>query len=73
MDGQTLEIIQQLIEWHNSKVESLRLVEQHKDADIKLGDTEIKAGSEMHVGVRIGISVALESLGKLPISLESNK
>lgn len=69
MDAETLEIIEQLIEWHNSKVESLRLVENHKDASIMLNDIEIKPDSDIHKGIRAGITIALESLGELPISL----
>lgn len=68
MDAQTYEILQQLIEWHKNRVDGLNLVLEKKDADIQLGDQTIKAGSAVHKGVVIGVTVALDSLGELPIS-----
>lgn len=69
MDAQTYEILQQLFEWHKNRVEGLKLVLEKKDADIHLGDQVIKAGTPIHTGVIIGVTVALDSLGKLPISI----
>lgn len=68
MDVQTYEILQQLIEWHKNRVDGLKLVIDKKDADIVLGEQTIKAGSSIHTGVVIGVTVALDSLGELPIS-----
>lgn len=68
MDTQTYEILQQLIEWHKGRVDGLKLVTEKKDVDIVLGDQTIKAGSPIHTGIIIGVTVALDSLGELPIS-----
>lgn len=69
MDTETYEILQQLIEWHKNRVDGLKLVLDKKDAGIKLGDRTIEAGTPIHTGIIIGVTIALDSLGELPISL----
>ena len=69
MDKETYEIVNQLIEWHKGKVENLRLVIEKKDADIVLGEQTIKAGTPIHLGITIGVTIALDSFGELPIKL----
>ncbi len=69
MDNETYEMVKQLIAWHENKVESLKLVIEKKDADIVLGDQTIKAGTPVHLGITIGVTIALDSLGELPIKL----
>ncbi len=69
MENETYEIVKQLIEWHKGRVDSLKLVLEKKEADIVLGDQTIKAGTPIHLGITIGVTIALDSLGKLPIEL----
>lgn len=61
------ELLQALYDWRESKVNNLKIILEHKDADINFGDFEIKAGSDKHKGVQVGIILALHFLGKLPI------
>lgn len=62
------ELLEGLVRWHQSKVEGLNLVLDKTDADISMGNgLLIKAGTETHKGVRIGIILALSLLGKLPL------
>ena len=69
MNEETLEIIEQLIEWHQGQVDQLQMVIDKADADIKMEDLTIKSGTPLHNGIVIGIRIALMQLGELPISL----
>lgn len=69
MNEETLEIIEKLLEWHQIQVDQLQMVIDKSDADIKIDDMTIEAGSPLHRGIIIGVKIALMQLGKLPISL----
>ncbi|AXF75188.1 hypothetical protein LU631_09815 [Erwinia tracheiphila] len=60
-------------EWHKNKVAQLQLVVDKKDADIELGYQypDIKAGSELGRGLRLGITLALFMLGELPFTVNN--
>lgn len=69
MNEETLEVIEQLIEWHQGQVDQLQMVIDKSDACIKIDDMTIEAGTPLHRGIIIGVKIALMQLGKLPISL----
>lgn len=72
MNEQTVEVIRQLLDWHKQKVENLKLVTEHVEAGIRVADKngdETELTAEQCVGVRFGVSLALEHLGRLPIEL----
>lgn len=63
-----LELLEGLVKWHQVQTESLNLVIEKRDADIDFGGEKvIKAGTEMHRGVRIGILLSLSLLGEMPL------
>lgn len=64
-----IEFTNQLSNWHESRVQNLQLILDKPDANLKLGTTLIKAESDLAKGVRIGIRLALEQLGRLPFSV----
>ncbi|OWY39366.1 hypothetical protein CEK28_08590 [Xenophilus sp. AP218F] len=64
-----MEFIQQLQAWHADRVEQLKLITEHKDASIMLNQDEIAGDSPIAKGLRIGIQIALDKLGKLPFSV----
>ena len=70
MDSQTLELAQAIQEWHKNNVDQLELVNEKANANIKLGDIEIEAGTDLHKGFQIGVMVALNQFKELPFSLE---
>ena len=70
MNEETLEIIEQLIEWHQGQVDQLQLIIDKDDATIKIGEIEVEPGTPIHKGIIIGVKIALMQLGKLPISLK---
>lgn len=75
MREEDAQAVQQLIDWHADKVAQLNMVKDHPDAEIKLGNDEASAiilTGEQAKGFRVGITVALEYLGELPISLTQN-
>ncbi|HCG2926647.1 TPA: hypothetical protein ACNFPO_004443 [Citrobacter freundii] len=61
------ELAQALFDWHEGQIQNLNMILEHKDADLNFGDVEIKAGTDKHKGVQVGIILALHYLGKLPI------
>ena len=69
-DPDLVEFIRDLQAWHQRQVSQLEEITAHKDAGIKLGDREIPAGSDLAKGVRIGVMIGLQFLGKLPFSAE---
>ncbi len=73
MDSQTLELAQAIQEWHKNKVDQLELVNEKGDASIKLGDIEIEAGTDLHKGFKLGVTIALDQFSTLPFSLERNE
>ncbi|CUZ67959.1 hypothetical protein ACYZFV_10225 [Serratia ureilytica] len=61
--------VQDLADWHEKQIDNLQLILAHPDADISLGpDLTIEAGSDKAKGIRVGIMLALNYLGKLPFS-----
>ncbi|BAK75776.1 hypothetical protein NH8B_0944 [Pseudogulbenkiania sp. NH8B] len=66
---EVVEFINTLTEWHKNRVEQLELITNNRDAGIRLGDRTIEAGSDIAKGIRLGIAIALEQLGKLPFSV----
>ncbi len=61
--------VQGLEDWHEKQIDNLQLILAHPDADISLGpDLTIEAGSDKAKGIRVGIMLALNYLGKLPFS-----
>ena len=72
MSGDEYEVIQQLFEWHEGQVNQLNLIVEKSDADLMLGDTKIESGTELHKGIVFGVQIALEQLGKLPLTINNN-
>lgn len=68
-DPAVIEFTQQLQSWHAGRVANLRLVVDKENTHLVIGSTEIEAGSELAKGIRIGVLIALEQLGKLPFSV----
>jgi hypothetical protein len=64
------EFLQKLLDWHGERVESLQLILDHKDARLKIGDKEIEPDSDIAKGIRFGVGIALDTLGKLPFSVD---
>ena len=69
MDEETLEIIEHIIEWHSNQVGQLEMIVEKNDADIKIDDMTIKAGTPLHNGIIIGVKIALMQLGELPFEI----
>lgn len=71
MDNNEMEVVKQLIEWHKSQVEQLKMVtETHSDAGINIGGISIEPGTDMHKGFQVGVLASLSLLGELPLKLE---
>ena len=68
-DPATLEFIQGLEAWHNSRITQLQLVIDNKDSDIVLGDVTIPHDSDSAKGIRTGLAIAVDILGELPFQL----
>lgn len=68
-DQEFIEVIQKLQGWHASQVAQLRLITDNRTAELKLGEQLIAADSDMAKGVRLGVLIALDRLGKLPFSV----
>lgn len=71
-DDGILAVIEGLQSWHGSKIAQLQQILDHKDSDIVIADTEIVAGSDVARGLRIGVMLAIDMLGKLPLVVERN-
>ena len=62
-------------EHFNHKRDQLQMVLSNKEASIRLGDDddddpiEIEAGTDMHKGFMVGISIALHIIGQFPITI----
>jgi hypothetical protein len=68
-DPDVANILQMLMDWHEKKRSELQLIVTENKADLVFGDKKIPASSDMARGIRLGVGIALESLGKLPITL----
>ncbi|MXR36732.1 hypothetical protein [Craterilacuibacter sinensis] len=64
-----IDFIKNLQEWHGGQVTQLELVVEEKTADLKLGEALISADSDIAKGIRLGVSIALSRLGKLPFNV----
>ena len=65
-----MDFIGQLQDWHAGQVVQLRLITENRAVDLKFGEREIEAGSDIAKGIRLGILIALDRLGELPFSVE---
>lgn len=74
INSEFAEFIQNLTSWHEQKIAALQLFLDRPDASISLEDglPDIEAGSDKAKGVRIGITLALTVLGKLPFSFDED-
>lgn len=73
IDDDTANILMQLEQWFQSKIDSLQTVSQvPESASIVIGDIEITESRDKMM-FRTGVSVALSVLGKFPITLTDNK
>ena len=68
-DPAVIEFTKQLQNWHASRVANLQLILDHPEASLKLGDAEIKGDSDIAKGIRAGVLIAMDQLGKLPFSV----
>lgn len=62
-------VIKQLQSWHESQVAQLKLITENRTAELKLGDLTVAAESDIAKGIRFGVLIALDRLGKLPFSV----
>lgn len=62
-------VIKQLQSWHESQVAQLKLITENRTAELKLGDLTVAADSDIAKGIRFGVLIALDRLGKLPFSV----
>lgn len=74
MDEQMVEVIQQLMGWHERQVTDLQtIVDATQVAEIRMGpeggENDLVLSGDKAKGFRIGVAYALTRLGKLPISL----
>ena len=71
-DVRVAAIIQQLTDWHASRVSQLQEIAgtpPEQLCEIQYGDECIQLTAEMHIGLKLGLHIALMQLGRLPISL----
>jgi len=69
MDDEVLEVVQQLMAWHSNRVDQLNIFVNQDAEKIRIGDHVTIDNPDVIKGIRIGVQVSLELLGKLPISL----
>lgn len=72
MNIETLELVEFITQWHGDSVDSLNLVLQKRDANIKIDEMEVEAGTPLHTGILVGVKIALMQLGELPFTLTEN-
>jgi hypothetical protein len=72
-DQEVIDFVQLLQHWHEKQIEQLETIISHEDADLVLGEKTIPAGSELAKGIRIGVNISLNMIGKLPFSLKKNE
>ncbi len=68
-DPEVIEFTAQLQRWHESRVANLKLLLDNPTAELKIGSVTIESDSDLAKGLRIGVSLALDQLGKLPFSV----
>jgi hypothetical protein len=72
-DAEVVEILQLLTEWHAAQVGNLRKIIENSGAAIELqgaGGESVKLTGDIRRGFVMGVSVAVEWLGKLPLTME---
>lgn len=62
-------VIKQLQGWHENQVAQLKLITENRTAELRLGDLTVAADSDIAKGIRLGVLIALDRLGKLPFSV----
>lgn len=67
---EVMEFINTLTAWHKGRVEQLELIKNNRETGIQLGELKIEADTELAKGIRLGVAIALQQLGKLPFSVE---
>jgi len=65
-------VFEKLEQWHSIRTNQLKTILEHKDAPIKLDGVHIEPDTDLAKGLRIGVMLSLELLGKLPFSLEKD-
>jgi hypothetical protein len=71
-DTELLELCGALNAWHTNATNQLRLITENRDSDMEIDGNLIEAGSEFARGMRFGILLSMQLLGKLPIKLNYN-
>lgn len=69
-ENDILAVIEGLQSWHGKRIAQLQQILDHKDSNIAIADINIVAGSDIAKGLRIGVMLAIEYFGKLPINIE---
>lgn len=73
MDDEVVEVIQQLMRWHERQVADLQTIVNTKQvSEIRMGpggDDDLVLSGDKAKGFRMGVAYALTRLGKLPIEL----
>lgn len=64
-----VEFVESLQQWHERQVHPLKQIVDKKDAVIQIDGIEIEPESDMAKGLRFGVGLSLEFLGKLPFSV----
>ena len=73
LGGDIAEFLQLLEKWHESRATQLKMIIDNEDTDLMLEDHKIKADSDMAKGIRVGVAIALDSLGDLPFSVSQSQ
>lgn len=73
MDEDTQEVIEQLFNWHKQRVDQLQQFIDYDPKVIKFGEDLVVDDPNVVKGVKMGIKLALDQLGKLPIKLQSSE
>jgi len=71
MNEETKKLVDAIQEWHGQAVAQLKEIINHPSADMKVGDITIGADTEKAKGIRFGVSLSLELLGKLPLTINA--
>lgn len=69
VDRRVYDMFTRLTEWHAHQTDQLKTIVENRDAAIALDDVKVEADSDMAKGIRFGVGLALNMLGKLPVSM----
>lgn len=78
-DKQVVKVFSNLEDWYNNIIANLKQVAYSNDCNIKLespsGDKAkiIDKKSELAKGIRLGMQIAIETIGEFPVKLEKNE